>query len=46
MSPADIARLAAALLDAVEHGDVEATPAELAFLRSLAGRRAPKPARP
>lgn len=36
MGPADIAQLAAALLEAIERGEVEATPAEAAFLRSLA----------
>jgi len=36
MAPEDVARLAAALLEAIERGEVEATPSEAAFLRSLA----------
>lgn len=36
MSPADVARLAAALLEAIERGELEAAPAEIVFLRSLA----------
>lgn len=36
MSPSDVARLAGAVLVAIERGEVEADTADLAFLRSLA----------
>lgn len=44
MSPDDVARLAATLLEAIERGDLEATPRDIAFLRSLTERS--QPARP